>query len=665
MSMLDAALAWAARGFRVFPLAAGTKDKPLVSHTREASTDPEWIRAWWQDPVTGQSRDHNVGVSTTGMVVIDVDVRNQKPGLVTFLSLVGLINTLTVRTPSGGLHCYYTGPDSAGLQGKYGLGEGLDIRSHGNYVVGPGSYTAAGPKTVEGYYTVEIDQQPVPVPEAIKARLKPPLTRENASSFMLDETPGLVGRAISFLQSAQAPPAVEGQHGDDTTYRIACRLRDLGVTEHGALGLLLTHWNDRCNPPWSPEELAVKVENAYNYATGFAGSMSPETHFADLNIPDQPPPPPTVKPGIFTFGNAVDPADIPPRPWVLTRLLMRGQVSVLIGPGGAGKSLASLSIAAHLAMGLPFLDYKPKYGAAKSIVYDEEDDVAEMSRRLWAICHAFRFSFDDVRNRIILLSRRELGLRVTIGDPPQINVEHVTALGQAAAAPDVGLVVAGPLVSLHSVSEDDNVKMAFIMGIWRELAEAANVAILLGHHVSKPSGTHSRAGDAYAARGAGAIVNSARFAHTLYTPTADECEQFGIRAEDRFDYARFDDAKMNHARQSGRANWFRRASVELVNGDDVGVLQPHDMDKVVADIRAEWARIIIGEMRGKATASVSLNDAANMLKAGDPLLAKLPAATLRSRVMTALAGGASYDGTHVKIVKEHQGNKFVTLVVLH
>lgn len=660
--MLDAALAWAARGFRVFPLAEGTKDKPLVSHTNEATTDVDLIRAWWQDPATGEPRNHNIGVSTTNMVVVDIDVRDGKPGLVTFMSLVGLFDTLTVRTPSGGLHCYYTGPDSAGLQGKHGLGEGLDIRSHGNYVVGPGSYTVAGPKSAEGSYSVEIDQLPAPVPAPIAARLRPPLTRENASSFMLEETPGLVSRAAAFLTSTQAPPAVQGANGDDTTYRVACRLRDLGVTEHGAIALLLTHWNDKCVPPWDPEELAVKVENAFNYATGAVGQLSPETHFTDLQLPDPPPPPAAVDQGVFKFGNAVDPVQIPPRAWLMTNLLLRGHVSALIGPGGAGKSVLSLTVAAHLAMGLPFLTYKPKYGAAKSIVYDEEDDVAEMSRRLWGICSQFRFSFDDVRQRIALLSRRELGLRVTEGDPPQINAEHVRALVAAASAEDVGLIAAGPLVSLHTTSEDDNVKMGFVLGIWREIAEAANVAILLGHHVSKPSGGNSRAGDAYAARGAGAIVNSTRFAHTLFTPTEQECEKFGIKLEDRHGYARLDDGKMNYGAMSGKAGWMRRLSVKIPNGDDVGVLAPYDMDKAVDVVRHDWASIIAAEMKGRATASCSLNDAAMILRAGDVLAGKIALGALRSRVMTALAEGVLTVDGHIRVVKE--GAKFTPTVVL-
>lgn len=658
MSMLDAALSWAARGFRVFPLAEGTKDQPLCSFTKEASTDEALIRAWWSDPMTGAVRSHNVGVLTTDMVVVDVDVRNAKPGLVNFLNLAGGFDTLTVRTPSGGYHCYYSGPDSAGRQGKHGLGEGIDIRSHGNYVVAPGSLTP------EGVYSVALDYPVVPVPPAIAVRLRPPLTRDTAASFTLDETPGLVARAIAFLQSDQAPVAVEGENGDDTTYRVACRLRDLGVSPQGAFALMLTHWNDRCDPPWEPDDLNVKIENAYNYATGVLGQMSPETHFADLQIPPVPTPEPIRTDSVFKFGNALDPVAIPPRPWLMTRMLLRGQITMLVGPGSVGKSVLALTIAAHLALGQPFMDYKPKYGPARSIVYDEEDDVAEMSRRLWSICHEYNFDFDFVRNEIALVSRNELALRLTTNDPPSMNVAHVQALVDAAKDPRVGLVALGPFVSIHTTAEDDNVKMAFVMGIAREIAEVTNVAIMIGHHVSKPNGAASRAGDANSSRGAGAIINSARFAFTLSTPTEQDCDLYGIKKDERYDFVAMSDAKMNYAKAMARANWLVKRSVKLANTDEVGVLLPHDMEHTALVTQTMWATTIAAGMKGAATGSCTLSDAANYLRAADPLAGKLPVATLRARVMTALSDGVHTEHGRVRVLGEVKAGKLEANVVL-
>ncbi|MFX5222092.1 hypothetical protein ABTD21_19385, partial [Acinetobacter baumannii] len=85
-------------------------------------------------------------------------------------------------------------------------------------------------------------------------------------------------RAGEYLRDT-APIALEGAGGDATSFRVAAHLKDLGVSEAVALDLMLEHWNERCSPPWTPEELAVKVENAYRYGQNPAGVLSPQSEF--------------------------------------------------------------------------------------------------------------------------------------------------------------------------------------------------------------------------------------------------------------------------------------------------------------------------------------------------------------------------------------------------
>ena len=48
MSLLEAALAWAGRGYRVFPLAPGTKIPPKgFAWKAEATTDPARLAKFW------------------------------------------------------------------------------------------------------------------------------------------------------------------------------------------------------------------------------------------------------------------------------------------------------------------------------------------------------------------------------------------------------------------------------------------------------------------------------------------------------------------------------------------------------------------------------------------------------------------------------------------
>ena len=72
---LDHALELAASGFNVFPITPNRKKKPLVTFTADATKDEKQIRAWWD-----VWPDANIGICTTGLLVIDVDVKGKHNG---------------------------------------------------------------------------------------------------------------------------------------------------------------------------------------------------------------------------------------------------------------------------------------------------------------------------------------------------------------------------------------------------------------------------------------------------------------------------------------------------------------------------------------------------------------------------------------------------------
>lgn len=177
---LTAALDAAARGWHVFPLRP--RDKRPAGHgepdcpgtgrcasghrtwEQRATTDPAKIRAAWTHAPYGIG----VAAGPSGLCVLDLDTA--KPGeevpprwaaagvrcgedvLAVLADEAGEElpgDTLTVRTPSGGLHLYYRVPTGVVLRNTSGeLGQGLgwkiDTRAWGGYVVGPGTLTHAG-----------------------------------------------------------------------------------------------------------------------------------------------------------------------------------------------------------------------------------------------------------------------------------------------------------------------------------------------------------------------------------------------------------------------------------------------------------------------------------------------------------------------------------------
>lgn len=94
-----------------------------------------------------------------------------------------------------------------------------------------------------------------------------------------------VRRAIDWLEGS-APSAIEGEGGDDTTYRVAAQLKDFGISESMALYLMVERWNEtKAFPPWQPEDLETKVANAYTFGTGAPGKSTVEADFGIRLVP--------------------------------------------------------------------------------------------------------------------------------------------------------------------------------------------------------------------------------------------------------------------------------------------------------------------------------------------------------------------------------------------
>ncbi|MDP2800814.1 MAG: DUF3987 domain-containing protein [Phreatobacter sp.] len=288
---LALALEMAAHGFRVFPLLPGSKEPPKgVAGVTRATTDAATIRAWFAaDPAM------NYGVAAgAGLIVVDVDAA--KGGLEA-LKTLGLPETFTVKTPGGGLHLYLTGPDVA--QSVDRIAPGVDIRSGGGYVVGPGSYFAdpGGKKGYAGPYEIAANLPAAVAPESLILRCGQPRERSDAPPAAEQDAPADLARARDWL--ANAPPAVEGQGGDAATYKVACVLRDMGLTEPTALDLMREHWNARCSPPWDDAGLAAKVANAFTYGQNPPAVKSMEAlaaGFGDTVTVDTPQPAPLFDP---------------------------------------------------------------------------------------------------------------------------------------------------------------------------------------------------------------------------------------------------------------------------------------------------------------------------------------------------------------------------------
>lgn len=282
MTTLDDALDLVRRGFWIFPIRPNDK-KPAVKEWQHAATrDVETVRKYFGDGAA--AGPPNLGVFTGrfgddgALLVVDVDVKKGKDGNASLLRLeldgYELPDTLTTETPTGGRHLFFR-VDVPVRQGADKIGVGLDIRSRGGYVLGAGS-------TIDGKayrWLLDSDVQPAPqwlvdrCGRDVRVRDRQPA----APPVQVDQARAL-SRAREYLLG-DAPVAKEGEHGDETTYKVAARVKDFGLDETAALSLLLDVWNPRCEPPWGDDDLAEKVGNAYRYGAEVPGSSAPESDF--------------------------------------------------------------------------------------------------------------------------------------------------------------------------------------------------------------------------------------------------------------------------------------------------------------------------------------------------------------------------------------------------
>jgi P4 family phage/plasmid primase-like protien len=142
-----AALDYAARGIPVFPCnphpdkKQGSK-KPLTTRGfYDATTDPDQIRRWW-----AKWPEALIGMPTgerSGVFVLDVDVAEGVDGEASLMALQEregpLPETPIVITPRGGRHFVFRHPGGKVKCSTSEIGDGLDIRGDGGYVILPPS----------------------------------------------------------------------------------------------------------------------------------------------------------------------------------------------------------------------------------------------------------------------------------------------------------------------------------------------------------------------------------------------------------------------------------------------------------------------------------------------------------------------------------------------
>jgi hypothetical protein len=326
-----------------------------------------------------------------------------------------------------------------------------------------------------------------------------------------------------------------------------------------------------CNWNWAKEERAIRGQ-----CLSFI-KKNPELAYL-LPIEERPADPNDQVIGATTKKLSLQPfvpfdlASLPPREWLYGQHYQRRTVSATVAPGGFGKTTLCMVEAVAMATARDLLGEQPT-ARLRVWYHNGEDSLEELHRRIGAICLHYGVPQEELEGWLFPTSGAEVPLRVAQGHGDlKIDAPLVQLIKDEILANKIDVAILDPLVTLHSVPEQDNTKMDTVVRIFAAIADTQDCAVELAHHTRKlAAGATDYGGDDM--RGASATKDAVRAARVLNQMTTKEAETAGIEGHERHSYFRVDTVKRNNAPPS-RAVWRRFLNVLLPNTDYVGVVVP-------------------------------------------------------------------------------------------
>lgn len=296
------------------------------------------------------------------------------------------------------------------------------------------------------------------------------------------------------------------------------------------------------------------------------------------------------------------PESIPPRDWLYGRHLIRQYVSAMIAPGAVGKTAMVTTEILAMVSGKALLGVESDQ--LRVWYFNLEDPAEETMRRIQAAALQFGLKPDDIGDRLFVTHGREHPLVVAEmenGDAV-IRWPVVQALVDEIKDKGIDVVIIDPFVSCHKVPENNNGSIDMVVKEWGKVADQADCAILLVHHVRKGDQEVTT----QSARGGGAFGDACRSVRVLNRMSEQEAKNSGV--DNRRLYFSVLDDKPNLAPPADKRDWFKLTSVDLGNdpfggigGDSVGVatrwewpdpldgISGSDFDRAAAAIKAgQW-----------------------------------------------------------------------------
>lgn len=267
MDLVSTAIEYARKGYQVLPLYAPVKTGGLVAcrcgnpnckstgkhpiinnGVKGATTDENTIRQWFE-----RWPDANIGIRTgkeSGMIAIDIDPRHGGNESLALLEdeLEALPETLIAQTGGDGQHIFFKHPGGNIKNSAGKLGDGIDIRGDGGYVVVEPSIHASGGQYI---FSQALDDFSIlDMPSSWLARIR----GSNKSKHKKNK-------------NGHVKEIHEGSR-NDSLMKYAGSLRNKGLSAEEIAPLLKVRNETRCKPPLEELEVRSIADSVSRYPTG-------------------------------------------------------------------------------------------------------------------------------------------------------------------------------------------------------------------------------------------------------------------------------------------------------------------------------------------------------------------------------------------------------------
>ncbi|MGP5476283.1 helicase RepA family protein [Pseudomonas helleri] len=260
----------------------------------------------------------------------------------------------------------------------------------------------------------------------------------------------------------------------------------------------------------------------------------------------------------------------PPLDYVLPSMVT-GTVGALVSPGGAGKSMLVMQLAAQIAGGPDLLEVG-ELPTGPVIYLPAEDPPAAIHHRL----HALGAYLSDEQRQAVaagLLIQPLIGSQPNIMKPSWFDWLRRAAEGRR-------LMVLDTLRRFHIEEENSSGPMAQVIGRMEAIAAETGCSIVFLHHASKGAAMMGAGDQQQASRGSSVLVDNIRWQSYLSGMTQGDSEEWGVEDSQRGYFVRYGVSKANYGTPF-QERWFRR--------HEGGVLKPAVLER---QHKAKRARLV-------------------------------------------------------------------------